>query len=436
MKTLHGILTVVVFVSSFDILLAAEPPAPGTSNFGLGNWELQVIGQPGITIRSVSTVNSDVCWLAGESGLIARTTNAGSSWAIVSPGSIGTAEVYVVEGVSDSIALVSTTVSDTTFIYRTTNAGHSWTQTFSQIGGHITGIIAVTSARVLALGDPVGDEWTFLVSTNSGMSWDSTTTRPQRHGNHASDFHVLGTSTVYFIDNVDQSYSSGDGGNSWFDFHISLGPGPWVSLYNTGHDVIMAGSSTVWHLSAFGGWTYAGPVPQPGIPPLCIAGATGTQEFWLIQDALYYSSNGGSTWTGDAPNGLDRQVTLVDIVTIASRVAGWSVGQSDTVYRYNRFPSEVPEDRTAIPHEFQLSQNYPNPFNPSTSVRITMRTSAFVSVKVYDVLGNEVATLKEGILPPGDHIATWDARDAPSGVYFFRLRVGDQMKTARGILIR
>jgi hypothetical protein len=86
--------------------------------------------------------------------------------------------------------------------------------------------------------------------------------------------------------------------------------------------------------------------------------------------------------------------------------------------------------------EFHLSQNYPNPFNPTTAISYHLSTVAFVSLKVFDVLGNEVGVLVEGMRPVGTHTVMLDARHLPSGVYFYRLTAGDFVQTKRFTLIK
>lgn len=74
------------------------------------------------------------------------------------------------------------------------------------------------------------------------------------------------------------------------------------------------------------------------------------------------------------------------------------------------------------PREFSLSQNYPNPFNPTTVISFQVPVSSRMSLKVYNVLGQEVATLVNGVMDPGTYNVQWDARDLASGVYFSRLQ--------------
>jgi len=82
------------------------------------------------------------------------------------------------------------------------------------------------------------------------------------------------------------------------------------------------------------------------------------------------------------------------------------------------------EDQLSMqPKEFRLEQNFPNPFNPSTTLEFAVPTSRLVLIKVYDVLGREIATLVNEVLQPGIHRARWNAAGFPSGVYFFRMQV-------------
>ncbi|MBI3787126.1 MAG: fibronectin type III domain-containing protein, partial [Ignavibacteriales bacterium] len=76
-----------------------------------------------------------------------------------------------------------------------------------------------------------------------------------------------------------------------------------------------------------------------------------------------------------------------------------------------------------IPTTFYLSQNYPNPFNPSTKFEIHIANLGMVTLKIYNVLGNEIATLMNGDFVPGIYRVTWKADNLPSGMYFYRLNV-------------
>jgi hypothetical protein len=78
-------------------------------------------------------------------------------------------------------------------------------------------------------------------------------------------------------------------------------------------------------------------------------------------------------------------------------------------------------EKNTIPYKFALRQNYPNPFNPSTTIRYSLQTASTVTLKIYDLLGREVATLANGMQSAGEYIARFDGSRFASGVYFYRL---------------
>jgi hypothetical protein len=88
------------------------------------------------------------------------------------------------------------------------------------------------------------------------------------------------------------------------------------------------------------------------------------------------------------------------------------------------------------PLAFELGQNYPNPFNPTTSIQYTISSRQFVTIKVYDVLGNEIATLVNEEKPAGVYQAEFNEFGLPSGNYFYRLQAGAYVDTKKMILLR
>jgi hypothetical protein len=88
------------------------------------------------------------------------------------------------------------------------------------------------------------------------------------------------------------------------------------------------------------------------------------------------------------------------------------------------------------PKDFALHQNYPNPFNPSTTITFDLPHAGYVTLRVLNVLGEEVATLLAGNHPAGTFKANWDATGWPSGVYLYRLTAGDIVQTKKAVLMR
>ncbi|MEW6652394.1 MAG: C39 family peptidase [Bacteroidota bacterium] len=89
-----------------------------------------------------------------------------------------------------------------------------------------------------------------------------------------------------------------------------------------------------------------------------------------------------------------------------------------------------------IPANFELYQNYPNPFNPTTTIRYQIANSGFVSLKVYDMLGKEIAVLVNETKYPGIYEVNFDASGFSSGVYVYRLHAGSQSQTKKLILMK
>ena len=101
----------------------------------------------------------------------------------------------------------------------------------------------------------------------------------------------------------------------------------------------------------------------------------------------------------------------------------------------------VDDETPNLPTSFKLEQNYPNPFNPSTMIRYEIPGQArndnmLVVLKVYDVLGNEIATLVNEEKPAGTHEVKFSATALPSGIYFYRIQAGSFIQTKKMILLR
>ena len=91
---------------------------------------------------------------------------------------------------------------------------------------------------------------------------------------------------------------------------------------------------------------------------------------------------------------------------------------------------------TEVPAQFSIEQNYPNPFNPTTNLEFGISKMGFVSLKVYDVIGKEVATLVNESLSPGSYQVEFDGSNLTSGVYFYRMETGSFTDTKRMLLIK
>ncbi len=89
-----------------------------------------------------------------------------------------------------------------------------------------------------------------------------------------------------------------------------------------------------------------------------------------------------------------------------------------------------------IPKSFELKQNYPNPFNPETTIPFALPKKVKVSLKIFDLLGREVVTLLEEEMGPGEYKIQFEAKDLPSGTYFYRMKAGDFTASRKLTLVR
>ncbi len=94
------------------------------------------------------------------------------------------------------------------------------------------------------------------------------------------------------------------------------------------------------------------------------------------------------------------------------------------------------QQTSAIPGKFDLAQNYPNPFNPTTTIDYSVPQTGTVSLKVYNLLGQEIATLFSGVQQAGNHAAVFDGSRLASGVYFYKLQAGSNAMTKKLVLLK
>jgi hypothetical protein len=173
-----------------------------------------------------------------------------------------------------------------------------------------------------------------------------------------------------------------------------------------------------------------------------------------LNSALYYShsTDAGVTWSKneklsesfDPHVGWPQQQKMGDYFDMVSDDAGAHIawagtfnGEQDVYYGRITLVTDVDESAgTGVPVSFVLDQNYPNPFNPVTTIRFTVGNPERTTLRVYDILGREVATLIDDDLAPGTYTKQWDASGQASGVYYYRLSSGGFVETRKLVLLR
>lgn len=221
-------------------------------------------------------------------------------------------------------------------------------------------------------------------------------------------------------------------GSEAFDGEFCSGGGPGF-IVGVGGDFVSAPvvlrrsmSDTAWSYASTGisGFGALLGVSAPSASVIYVCGAHGM---------IFKSTNGGDTWiqsTTPTTRNL-RAIYFFD------ENRGFAVGDSGVIlYTSSGGVTGVRERGDQRPTAFALEQNYPNPFNSATVIRYQLPANRHVTLKVYDVLGREVATLVSQELQAGDYRVTWEAAAFPSGVYFCQLRAGSFVETKKLVLLR
>ncbi len=147
---------------------------------------------------------------------------------------------------------------------------------------------------------------------------------------------------------------------------------------------------------------------------------------------------GNIMFNSDFLGTLDNSIRLNDkAVLICSDLNGTTLDRFAKIINYDlsSITTNINESEK-MPSEFSLSQNYPNPFNPTTSINYSVPSSEYVSLKVYDLLGKEVATLVNQEMNAGNYNVKFDASNFSSGIYFYTIETDKYNKTMKMLLLK
>ena len=161
---------------------------------------------------------------------------------------------------------------------------------------------------------------------------------------------------------------------------------------------------------------------------------SGTNLFAGTFDGVFLSTNNGSSWSAVSP-GLTNFDVRALAVSGSNLFAGVYFGG---VWRrpLSQLVSVREISDKSLPKSFRLEQNYPNPFNPSTTIEFSLARSAYVTLKVFNLLGQEVETLVSQDVQAGKHSSQWNPKGIASGAYYYRLVAGSFVETKRMLLLR
>jgi len=153
----------------------------------------------------------------------------------------------------------------------------------------------------------------------------------------------------------------------------------------------------------------------------------------------YIAQSSNESVVTTAVSGSTLQLTPVGIGDAVVTVTAQDLQYND-FFAYS-FPiniglTDVQSKDQELPTDFSLSQNYPNPFNPSTTIKFGLPKESNVVLKVYNILGEEVATLVNNVMPAGYHIINFDATKLASGMYIYRIQASDFVQVKKMLLMK
>jgi photosystem II stability/assembly factor-like uncharacterized protein len=367
-----------------------------TTNGGQ-NWVTQPSGT-GNYLLSVYFVDSLYGWCVGTGGIILHTTNAGIGWTIQD--SDTNVILRSVHFANNDTGIIVGTYG---FMLRTTNAGNTWISQASGTGHELSSVRFADSI----IGWEAGAT-TILKTTNAGIEWIEQV---------SSGFDY---SSIFCIDSLtalavaqESIYPFGtyldkttDGGENWHGYWIA---GNFFRPYS------------VYFTDKNNGWV------------------VGVEGFLWDNGKILKTSNGGLSWINQPYNLND----FLYSVCFSDSSTGWAVGDSGTILKtINGGIITGTEDmNTASLYRFALSQNYPNPFNPVTIIKFEIPSqarndNALVTLKVFDILGREIATLVNEEKPAGEYEVEFNGTNLPNGIYFYRLKAGSFVETKKMVLIK
>ncbi len=382
----------------------------------------------GIRGETMSNFISDGASLYGNTGSIFRTTDGGDTWVEVR-GDLATSVVAPRLIYADGDTLILDEDWEYNKLNRSMDGGVTWEQVgpeLDDIGGGVQNIVRTASGYWTAYGG-------IYASTDIGTSWhlvDSAGTS----GGSLIGMELVNGALFAFGGKV---FRSTDDGATWEEVTPSSFPSGHADMMTAVGSTVFLGDSyshDIWR-STDGGSTW-GAVSHPTVGgSITQLYASDTMIFACIQSTgIFMSPDEGSSWTDITGNLPEKQTTYSVAVRDGYLFAG-TFGNS-VWRRPTSGLTAIDEAIPGIPLVTALVQNYPNPFNPSTRIRFQLPRDGSVTLRIYNLLGEQIATLVDGSLEAGYHSIEWDASAFPTGVYYYRMQTPGFNQVKKMILLK
>jgi photosystem II stability/assembly factor-like uncharacterized protein len=377
---LYGHFSGMDFVDENTGFIASSQSTYKTTNGGT-SWSL-TLAYPE-SFEDIQFINSQTGFMGSHWGIFARTTNGGDSWDTIRTNRSYTGIDFLNENTGYSTGKYGP-------VSKTTNGGANWT--------NVTGItqqswdidfLNVNTGLVCSGG-------AFKRTTDGGATWDSI----------AIPFDTYVYKIKFINENEVLAGTLGNNGQNHFILKSINGGVNW--------DIAYTAEEGVGEIEVEGDIAYA---------------------IGYTSNKLFKSRDRGNTWRTyiTISNNTPTRVKFVNENT------GFICGFNSMLIKTTNGgfdPIGIEPISAEIPNKFLLHQNYPNPFNPATKIKFSLPKAGLVSLKIYNLLGQQVSELVNQNLNAGVYEYNFDGAGLPSGVYFYRLETGGVIETKRMMLIK
>ncbi len=395
-------------------------------------------------LYKVRFANPQTGWILGAANLY-KTTDGGASWY----------PQKTTQGYGQTLHVAS---PDVIFhgnfngpLERSTDGGATWNAVHSDATSYFDfDFISPTVGYAAGgIGSPM--QSVIRKTTDGGVTW--TNLSSPFTGGEIEGLSFVDENTGWAVTYWGLMYKTSDGGQSWsfqdtvgranFNYNAPVRDAQFASTHFGWAVGGLSGNNVIARTTDGGAsWTYQ----RPGGSSWREIHMRNTQRGWIVGATyapyIVRTTNGGETWEAQTFSSPPNPSRGLESIFMIDDNLGWAVGGMGDLYKTtNGGTSPTSVKTSGNPLAFKLEQNYPNPFNPTTSIKFQIPSSNHVTLRVFDILGREVATLVDEMKEAGEHIAIWnghtfDGSQAGSGVYFVRAETQDHTTTGRMMLLR
>ena len=405
--------------------------APST-NDAIAQWS-EIPQMQYIPVTCILVISDSTLFVGGHQHSLYRSTDGGETWMNVAGEitadtiqSLNSVGKYIFAGTNAGVYRSS----DNGDTWETFNAGFIWVSTsINQLANVDSTLYAVTNAGVY-LSTDFGTSW---IADNKGLATlnsSSAIYMVNVLGIVSAESGIFATLDIlggaHVMHPGDSTWRYVGLGSHWCDagalivFDTAIFAGTWDGVF------MYSGNDTTW-------------VPRKiGLPDdleYCMFAESDSLLFACIGYlGFYVTSDLGKTWTPVVSSAFGgaavNSVAASKKYLFAGTASGaWRIPIADIATSVNDRHSQLPD-------QYALYQNFPNPFNPETVIRYQVPVNSRVTLKVYDVLGREIATLVDGEQSAGMHSVTFNAAGISSGTYFYRFQAGEYIETKKIIVLK